>query len=782
MNNLDNFLHSGDNANLSIEDVYKAVMYSSPDGISIIDLEGNLVALSSSGLKMLHIPNSTNILGKNIFDLVQASDKPIVIEKLTSLIKGRIPERVEISIIRPNQTSFFADIKGEIVLDAQGEPSHIVLIVRDISYLKEQDKNLNIQNSKLNAILNAVPDLMFVIDRNGIYQEVIASNLSLLPLDPSEIIGRNISEFFYPEETTNHLYNINECLVNKKLTTYEYSLEMNGLRTFWEARLTPMQDDKVLSFVRDITEKKLIEAEIFNLNANLEKKINERTEQLEALNHTLSEQIAVRKETSKLLEQNNLNFQTFFNAVEDYLIVLDIQKKIIHANETAINRLGYSELELIGMDFEAIHYEDRIPGVHCCLDEVIAGSKSSCNVPLVTKEKEYIPIESSIKRGEWNGNPVIFIAAKDISELRFSEEKFAKAFQSNAALIAILDQNSQRIMDVNNSFTKRLGYERENILWKIPTELNILDDFSTLADIRAELEKTGSCRDYEIEINTSDGSKVPVLFSADLIFIGKQKCVITMMIDISERKEFENEIMRNKVDAEKANQAKSEFLSRMSHELRTPLNSILGFAQLMEMTEMTDLQKKGVTHILESGKHLLDLINEVLDIAKIEAGKYDINAVPLQLNQVIQELTDSIHPLAAKNNITFVVEDLSEVKILADNKFIRQILLNLFSNAVKYNKPDGFVWISSKIIEKAENARKMCRILVKDSGIGIPEEKIDKIFTPFERIGADNLKIEGTGLGLAVVEKLVHAMNGSIGAESVLNEGTTFWIELPLAE
>lgn len=227
-----------------------------------------------------------------------------------------------------------------------------------------------------------------------------------------------------------------------------------------------------------------------------------------------------------------------------------------------------------------------------------------------------------------------------------------------------------------------------------------------------------------------------------------------------------------------ASRAKSEFLSRMSHELRTPLNAILGFGQLLEMDHLTSEQHESVEQILKAGRHLLDLINEVLDIARIEAGRLTVSIESVSVKEVIQEGLDLVAPLAVARQIQLKVEatGFSDRFIFVDRQRLKQVLLNLLSNAVKYNRPGGAVTLSYAEVEGGR-----LRINVSDTGPGIPPDRLGQLFTPFERLGADQTGIEGTGLGLALSKRLVEAMRGTLGVDSTVGRGSTFWMEFPLS-
>jgi signal transduction histidine kinase len=233
-----------------------------------------------------------------------------------------------------------------------------------------------------------------------------------------------------------------------------------------------------------------------------------------------------------------------------------------------------------------------------------------------------------------------------------------------------------------------------------------------------------------------------------------------------------------KREADRANTAKSEFLSRMSHELRTPLNAILGFGQLLQFDDLAEEQAESVDHILRAGQHLLGLINEVLDLARIESGHLALSPEAVSVVEVIKDTVDLIGPLATERALHIHAPSPTECAwtVQADRQRLKQVLLNLASNAVKYNRHGGSI---SLTCHAGDHGR--VRIAVADTGPGIPADKLPRLFTQFDRLGAEHSEVQGTGIGLVLAKRLAEAMGGALTVASVEGQGTTFTLELSLA-
>jgi PAS domain S-box-containing protein len=346
----------------------------------------------------------------------------------------------------------------------------------------------------------------------------------------------------------------------------------------------------------------------------------------------------------------------------------------------------------------------------------------------------------------------------------------------DSILVRGLDDDTIRYW--NRGSEELYGWTKEEVLGQVVHDLLETEFPKPLDEIKDEVLRRGRW-EGELVHTRWDGSKIIVASRWALQRLEQARGNVVLQInnDITERKQVEAALHETRAEAERANRAKSEFLSRMSHELRTPLNSILGFAQLLDLDELSSEQRDGVEHILKGGRHLLELINEVLDISRIEANSMSLSLEPVPLAHSVQEVVELIEPLAAEKGVRLDLdlEHFGFEHILCDRQRFQQILLNLLSNAVKYNRPNGEVSVS------LEGKDTEARISVRDTGLGIPEERMDDLFKPFQRLGREESSVEGTGLGLTLCKRLAELMGGKLGVQSFQGQGSIFSIQFPRA-
>jgi PAS domain S-box-containing protein len=338
------------------------------------------------------------------------------------------------------------------------------------------------------------------------------------------------------------------------------------------------------------------------------------------------------------------------------------------------------------------------------------------------------------------------------------------------------------ISDVNQQMEALTGCTREELIGA-PFKNHFTDPERAEAAITRVLCE-GTVTNYELTARAYDGRETVVSYNATTFHDRDQKLqgVFAAARDVTERKQFERalqeknvELENARVTADKANLAKSEFLSSMSHELRTPLNAVLGFAQLMasDVPSPSPAQKQSIDQILQAGWYLLRLINEILDLAMIESGKVTMSQEAMSLADVLQDCQAMIEPQAAKRGISMTFPQFdSFYYVHADRTRVKQVIINLLANAIKYNRDGGAV-----IVECGMSGQNRVRVSVKDTGAGLAPAQLAQLFQPFNRIGQELSSEEGTGIGLVVTKQLVELMGGTIGVASQVGVGTVFWVE-----
>jgi PAS domain S-box-containing protein len=374
-------------------------------------------------------------------------------------------------------------------------------------------------------------------------------------------------------------------------------------------------------------------------------------------------------------------------------------------------------------------------------------------------------------------------AEQALLDQRLRDQQFYTRSLIESNIDALITTDSRgMISDVNHQMEMLTGRTREELIGA-PFKSCFTEPLRA-EDAIARVLHESKVTNYELTALAQDGKKTVVSFNATTFHDRDRKLqgVIASARDVTERKHFEYALQETNVQlhvareaAEKANRAKSEFLSSMSHELRTPLNAVLGFAQLMasDVPGPTPSQQRSIDQILKGGWYLLRLINEILDLSMIEAGKVTMSQESMSINDVLQDCKGMIEPQATKRGITLTFPELDNVfYVHADRTRIKQVMINLLSNAIKYNGIGGTI-----IVQCADSDGQRVRISVEDTGAGLSADQLAQLFQPFNRLGQHDGFEEGTGIGLVVTKQLVELMGGNIGVESTVGVGTVFSVE-----
>jgi PAS domain S-box-containing protein len=506
----------------------------------------------------------------------------------------------------------------------------------------------------------------------------------------------------------------------------------------------------------------------------------------------------VRAETQAAYRRARESEERFKSAFEDApngmvlaTIELEHAGRFLQVNRAMCELTGYSEDQLVGWRFSDITHPDDVALSVPLKRRALAGEVSSYHVT-----KRYLhadghaiwaQVHVSLVRDD-SGRPEYTIAqVEDITERRRAEESLLESRRQLAEAQKLAQLGSWQWTLESGAVT--WSGELYRIYGLDPGAEATYETFIQRVhpDERAHVEQvierslaSGEPFQDDVRIVRPDG----VVRIVDLHGKvgrdgdGNPLNIVGTAQDVTERRRVEGELAL-KQEAEKEHRARSEFLSRISHELRTPLNAILGFAQLLEMDELDEPQRENVDLIMKGGTHLLQLINEVLEISRIEAGNMTVSLEPVHVETSVAEALRLLEPLAAEHDVTLEnhLPEGADHYVRADTQRLKQVLLNLVSNAIKYNRQGGTVRIA---LEAPSPDRVL--ILVTDTGKGISEENQVKLFTPFDRLGADQSSIEGTGLGLALSKLLTEAMGGTVSVESEPWIGSTFTVGLARAE
>lgn len=467
------------------------------------------------------------------------------------------------------------------------------------------------------------------------------------------------------------------------------------------------------------------------------------------------------------------------------IIEFDLTGHVLHANDNFLLIFGYTLAEIQGQHHSLFCDPDYIQTAEykALWRRLAQGELDAGEYRRVAKNRQDVWIQSSYNPiFDTAGQPykvVKFatdITARKNDELLLRHMQQALEMSNEAARIGTWEYDMQRKQLIGSSMAQELFGAESDFQPDLLTLLGLMENPDALQQALKAAVQGGVGWDLEMLMTPLHGTKIWVRM------IGRaehQDGICTRLLgtvqDIDRSKRREIELAQAREAAEEASRTKDLFLATMSHELRTPMNAILGFGQMLEIDDqLNEDQQENVHEVLKAGRHLLDLINDVLDLAKISAGHIEVSLESVAVNDVLQECEQLIQPLALSHQITLEINSPAPVLVQADRIRLKQVLLNLMTNAIKYNKPAGRVRVSVDT-----QANDQVRIQVSDTGHGIAKEDFAQLFEPFKRLGAEHSGVEGTGIGLSITHQLVAIMGGHIGVESTVGAGSTFWVTFP---
>lgn len=768
----------------------EAVLGASSDGILAVERGGRIAAWNPRLLELWTMPDdlirSRDAAAVEAFMANQMRDPAAFLRQLgelddspapagldvLELAGGRIYERTT----RPHRS------RGQVV----GRVS----CFRDVTQHRSTEEALRVSEASYRTIFDLASDAMYVHDpRTGAVLDVNQRAIEFHGLSREEFarLGiRAVSAGESPYSEVEALEHIQRAATGQPQLFTWRARHSSGRMLWIEVNLRAAVIggcERVLATARDVTQRIEAEAVLQRSQEELERAVGERTAELAAAH------AAVREREEQ--------YRALADADPDGIVVMDDHSIIRSVNPAMQAIFGYAPEELIGRELTVLMPEElrdsHRRGVHRYLASGQRGiSWMAVQVPGRRKDGSEVQLEINFGEYAIDGNHRFAGFIHDITERKQAEEalRFQSTLleaQNEAAIDGILVAHEGRVLNMNRRYAE---------IFNVPEELRPLERCQEMlrwavaqtadpAAYRASIERLRADPDvsHRDEVLLADG-RVLDRYSAPLKSPdGRLYGRIWVIRDITARKRSEEALQSAKEEAERANLAKSEFLSRMSHELRTPLNSILGFGQVLARRGLPPEQRRNVDHIMKAGRHLLSLIDEVLDISRIEANRQQLSLEAVHAGGLLDEALTLIRPMAQQRPVQ-LPERLPpglDAHVHADRQRLMQVVLNLLSNAVKYNRSGGSVELLARGADEGAGAGRLA-IGVRDTGPGIPPERMDELFVPFSRLGAEQEGVEGTGLGLALSQRLVEAMSGSLRVESTVGEGSTFWVELPLAQ
>lgn len=688
------------------------------------------------------------IIGRRSLDIIPELDKKWI-DVYDQVIKSGKPETTLVyskPLDRHWKVTAFRLVNSQFaiaVTDADSE-------VKTEGLLEQHTKNYQ-------RILDSQTEAVYILDSQMQFQYVNKGAERMYGFSRDEMIGMTPLDVAAPNKNNlEHVSNLLEEVANKGGTkSFEFwGLRKNKEEFFKEVIINKgrhFDKDVIIATARDVTEMRMAQEKL---------KVSE-------------------KKFRTLYDNAPLSYQS-----------LDIDGNFIDVNPTWLNTLGYSREEVIGKNFADFlhpdwkeHFKTNFP----ILKELGIVHGIQFRIKHCKGHHIYISLDGSIGYNSDGSFKQSYCVFSDISiqkeaekALLESEAKFRGLFLHANIGIAIADIDVN-IIEVNNEYLEMLGYTREELLKRNAREISHPDDFVREKKLVDDLIKSGGSS-FRIEKRYfhKSGELVwaDVAVTARRNSFGEIDMFIGMVMDITESKKIQEELMEAKEKAEDADRLKSAFLANMSHEIRTPMNGILGFAELLEEPSISfEEQKQYIDIIRKSGDRMLNTVNDIIDISKIDAGQVKIEKSKVNVSELMRILFTFFEPEAVKKGLDFVLEtkeQQKDIELYTDKSKLNSVLTNLVKNAIKFTD-------KGKVTLRCEQEEEHFNLFVEDTGIGIPLNRITAIFNRFEQADIDDFDArEGSGLGLAIAKSYAEMLGGSIGVDSRPGNGSTFYFSLPI--
>ena len=757
------------------EKKYRNIVETTNEGVWTFNAVSETTYVNEKMAEMLGY-NREELIGRFIWDFADEEDKGIFQVKLANRKQG-IDEVYELKLIRGDGSYFCVLISAKAFFDECGKFAGSLGMFTDITERKKMEEALRLSNIYNRSLIEASLDPLVTIGREGKITDVNGSTEQITGYSGNDLIGTDFSDYFTEPEKASTGYK--QVFIDDEVRDYPLEIQhKDGHLTpvLYNASVYKNENGEVIGVfasARNMAGLKKAEEALKKVQDNLEKLVQERTIQLEKAYNSLKESEAGLAEAQRIAHIGSWDWD-LVNGVVNWSDEL----YRIYGRDPHKSGATYDEL------LNYVHPDDR-DNVDNVIKKGLNGEPHAIDyrIILANGEERTVHSQAEVIFDEVNIPIQVKGVIQDITEHKKSEEKIqilANIVESSNDAIGTISLDGI-ITSWNTGAEQVYGYSAEEILGKpisiiAPPHLN-----KETQNLSEKIKQGEQIHRYETLRLRKNEKMICVSITLSPVFDTHRELTAVSFIsrDITMIKEAEEKFIQEKQIAEVANCAKSEFLANMSHELRTPLNSIIGFSDLLyeqAYGELNEKQLRSVENVSKSGKHLLNLINDILDISKVEAGKLELDYKDFELASKLNMIRNLLSPIADRKNIKIEIEMDNKLRsIRADEDRFIQIMYNLVDNAIKFSYEKGLVRIEAR--KKGD----LVEITVKDTGIGIKAEDQDKLFKPFSQIGPFSSKIsQGTGLGLSLVKQIVHLHGGYIWFRSNLGEGSTFAFTIPL--
>ncbi|MFW5891810.1 MAG: PAS domain S-box protein [Bacteroidota bacterium] len=733
---------------------YEGILDSINDAVYIQDQHGFFLNLNKAAEKIEGLTKA-QIIGKNIKDLdfENKNNSRKILDTIKKAYNGE-PQLIEFYGKTKHDKKFIQEVNISPCYYF-GEKA-VIAVGRDITGHKKNEFKIREQAQRLNAILKALPDLLFITDKDGFYKEVFTHDPSDKVVEAKKIEGINVKDVFGEKEGIRHIQAYRQCVESSQMTILEYQIQESENKQYFEARLSPLSDKLVLAIVRDITE--------------------------------------TRSSEEKLSREQRL-LQSLMDNIPDTIYFKDKKSRFTRVNRSQAKILGVKNPEeaLGKTDFDFFDTEHSRKAYQEEKSLLKTGKPILGRIEHIKTSQGWRWLNASkvpIKNNDGAITGLVGVS-RDITQLVKTQEKLAQSEEkyrniTENAFDGIYIRNEKCFEYVNERFCNITGYTKKDLLSKSFDHKKILKTETPKHTLSHPKGFTTSAKPREGIIVTKDGKNIQVEYSTSQIVIENKNLVMGIIRDITERKN--NEELRNQVVlSKKSAEFKQKFLANMSHEIRTPLTGILGMVDMLSKTSLNNHQREYINTLKLSGINLREIINLILDYSKIEAGKIVLKKQVFETNQIF-ESAGALFKTICRKDIRWetYIDPKLPMFMLADKHRIFQIVNNFVSNAVKFTF-EGKIQLRALLQpnqkpldydgnDEADPDQLVVRMEVIDTGIGINKEKIPALFLPFSQIGQEETRyFEGTGLGLSISKELTKLMGGNIGVESKPHKGSKFW-------